>query len=132
MGYEYNKTEVKLNSTISEAVSSTSGSETISGTVSGSPIAKILVNTHSIPIELSTDVQLLYILSLYTGIGADYSFGQAKGESSINAGNSPITCTGGACGGGGSTIQVRPEANIDATGKHCRCSKVAVIFLSSS
>ncbi|MFP5385932.1 MAG: Lsa36 family surface (lipo)protein [Bacteriovoracia bacterium] len=116
-GYEYNKTDITFNSSISETVTETSsGGETISGTITGSPSATILVNTHSIPLEISTDVQLLYILSLYGGLGADYSFGQAKGNGSLNASESPITCTGGACGGG-TTVQVKPEANIDATGK---------------
>lgn len=120
-GYEYNKTDLTFKSTINESVSETdSNGNVISGTIKGSPNATILVNTHSIPLEISTDVQLLYILSLYGGLGMDYSFGQAKGDGSLNAGNSPITCTNGAGGqacSGGATVQVKPEANIDATGK---------------
>jgi hypothetical protein len=118
-GYEYNKTSIAFNSTINETVNETSSNgEVISGTISGKPAANILVNTGSIPVELSTDVQLLYILSLYTGLGLDYNFGQAKGDGALNAGNSPINCTGGVCGvGPGTTLQVKPEANIDATGK---------------
>ncbi|HXH73501.1 MAG TPA: hypothetical protein VNJ08_00950 [Bacteriovoracaceae bacterium] len=118
-GWEYNKTSLQFNSKISEAVPSSTGpgGEIISGTITGAPNATIDVATHSIPFEISTDVQLLYVLSLYTGLGADLSFGQAEGGGSLNSGNSPITCTGGACGGGGTTVQVKPEANIDATGK---------------
>lgn len=116
-GYEYNKTDITFNSKINETVNETSSNgEVISGTITGDPRANILVNTHSIPLELSTDVQLLYILSLYVGVGADYSWGQAKGDGSLNAPNSSINCTGGACGGG-TTVQVQPDANIDATGK---------------
>jgi hypothetical protein len=116
-GYEYNKTDLTFKSTISETVNETSsGGETISGTINGSPTASIAVNTHSIPLALSTDVQLLYILSLYTGLGADFNFGQAKGDGSLNSSNSPVSCTGGICGTG-TSVQVRPEANIDATGK---------------
>ncbi len=120
-GYEYNKTDITFNSKINESVSDTdSDGNVISGNVTGSPSATILVNTHSIPVELSTDIQILYILSIYTGIGADYNFGQAKGDGSLNAGDSPITCTNpnpGEICTGGTTVQVRPEANIDATGK---------------
>lgn len=121
MGYEYNKTDITFNSKINETVSQTdSDGNVIAGDITGSPSAKILVNTHSIPIELSTDVQLLYVLSLYAGIGADYNFGQAKGDGSLNAGSSSISCTnpnpGQVCTGG-TSVDVSPEANINATGK---------------
>ena len=117
-GYEYNKTNIAFNSKINETINeSSSNGEILTGTITGDPRANIMVNTHSIPLELSTDVQLLYILSLYGGIGADYSWGQAKGNGTLNAPNSSINCTGGACGPGGTTVQVQPDANIDATGK---------------
>lgn len=118
-GYEYNKTDLAFSSQINETVSETAGTgEVINGTISGNPRAKINVNTHSIPLALSTDVRFLYILSMYTGVGVDYSWGQAKGGGNINGNNSPVTCTNGACTGAGNpTIQVKPEANIDATGK---------------
>ena len=118
-GYEYNKTDLTFSSQINETVNETSGTgETINGTISGNPRAKIGVNTHSIPISLSTDVRFLYILSLYTGLGADYNWGQAKGSGNINGNESPVNCTGGLCTGAGNpTVLVKPEANIDATGK---------------
>lgn len=118
-GYEYNKTNLVFSSQINETVNETSGGATINGTISGSPRAKIAVNTHSIPIELSTDVRLLYILSLYTGVGVDYNWGQAKGSGALNGDESAIDCTAGATctAAGNPTILVRPEANIDATGK---------------
>ncbi|WP_408095452.1 Lsa36 family surface (lipo)protein [Peredibacter sp. HCB2-198] len=117
-GYEYNKTNIAFNSKINESVNETSSTgEVLTGTITGAPQANIAVATHSIPLELSTDVQLLYILSLYVGVGADYSWGQAKGNGTLNAPTSPITCNGGAACGGGQTIQVQPDANIDATGK---------------
>lgn len=120
-GYEYNKTDLTFNANINESVTETdSNGNVINGTIDGKPQATILVNTHSIPIEISTDVQLLYILSLYGGLGMDYSFGQAEGDGSLNADESPITCTnaaGGQACSGGATVRVQPEANIDATGK---------------
>jgi hypothetical protein len=120
-GYEYNKTNIAFKSKINESVSETdSDGNEISGNISGTPTANILVNTHSIPLEFSTDIQILYILSLYGGLGADYSFGEASGSGALNSGTSPVTCTnpspGEACSGG-ATVQVKPEANIDATGK---------------
>ena len=116
-GYQHNKTEITFNSKINETINETSSNgEVLSGTITGAPEATILASTHSIPLELSTDVRLLYFLSLYTGIGADYNWGSAKGDGALNAGTTPVSCTGGACGGG-TAIQVKPEANIDATGK---------------
>ncbi len=115
-GYEYNKTDLTFNTKINEEVNATNGSETINDTITGSPRATILVNTHSIPLEISTDVQFLYFMSLYGGLGVDFNFGEAKGDGALNADNQQITCTGGACGGG-TNINVTPEANIDATGK---------------
>lgn len=116
-GYEYNKANINFRSKINESVNSTaSTNEQISGTITGDPEAKIAVTTHSIPLELSTDVQLLYILSIFGGVGVDYNMGEAKGAGSLNAGPSSVSCTGGSCPGG-TTIQVQPTANIDATGK---------------
>src|SRR5690606_23281516 len=100
-GYEYNKTNLGFRTKINETINETSSNgEVLNGTITGNPEAQIAVATHSIPIELSTDVQILYILSLYGGLGADYSFGEAKGNGSLNAGESTIACSGGVCPGG--------------------------------
>ena len=116
-GYEYNKSNIGFRSKINESISETSSNgEIINGSLVASPEASIASTVHSIPLELSTDIRLLYILSLYGGIGADYSWGQAKGDGAINGGDTPIGCSGGVCGGG-TSVTVRPEANIDATGK---------------
>lgn len=119
-GYEFNKTDITFNAKIKETVNTTdSNGNVINGTINGNPFAQINSATHSIPIALSTDIQLLYFLTLYTGIGADYNFGKATGKGDLNAGTSPITCTNagvGACTGG-TTIQVKPDANINATGE---------------
>src|SRR5690606_370161 len=99
------KTDLTFSSSINEEINATSasGDEHINDTITGSPRATILVNTHSIPLEISTNVQLLYILSLYGGLGVDLNFGQAKGDGSLNADNQQITCTGGVCGAGAGT-----------------------------
>lgn len=122
-GYEYNKTNIEFNSQINEAVNSTSGSGptqyTVTGNVKGNPSALIQAKTHSIPLELSTDIQFLYFVSMYTGIGADYNFGEASGKGALNAEQSNINCSGGAgctaASNPSSTVQA--NANIDAKGK---------------
>ncbi len=117
-GYQYNKTNIAFNSRISKDVDETTGTlERVRGTVLGNPEATINVATHSIPIALSTDVQLLYILSLYTGVGADYSWGEARGKGNLNAEQSTLNCTGGAICGTPRDIDVQAAANIDSTGK---------------
>src|SRR5690606_7063454 len=114
----YNKTDLTFSTSINEEINASGPTgEVINDTITGSPRATILVNTHSIPLEISTDVQLLYILSLYGGLGVDFNFGQAKGDGALNSGTQQITCTGGTQCGGGININVTPEANIDATGK---------------
>lgn len=118
-GFEYNKTKFDVKSQISEEVNETvSGTgETISGTITGSPTASILASTMSIPVALSTDIQILYFVTLYTGLGVDYNMGEAKGDGDLNGANSNLTCSGGAACGGNPTIVVKPKANLDTTAK---------------
>lgn len=118
-GYEYNKTDIVLNSTINETVNTSSGTDaTINGTITGKPQASIMTTTHSIPLALSTDVQLLYFLTVYTGVGMDINFGKAQGKGALNTDESPITCSSGTvCSTAGNpTIDVKANANIDGTG----------------
>lgn len=54
---------------------------------------------------------------MYTGLGADYNRAEAKGDGALNSPPTTINSTGGTpCGGAGTSITVRPEANINATG----------------
>ncbi len=118
-GIEFNRTEFDFKTDIEETISETvSGSgETISGTITGSPQASILASTTSIPLAISTDVQLLYFVSLYTGLGLDYNMGEAKGKGKLNGNNSTVACTGGVACGTQRDIQVRPRANINVSAK---------------
>jgi hypothetical protein len=113
-GYEYNKTDITFKSTIKKELDD----DSFTGTINGAPEAKIATTTHSFPFALSTDAQIFYLLSLYTGIGADFNMGQSKAKGSLNGGTSPITCSSGTeCDGAGNpTITVQPRANIDGTG----------------
>lgn len=111
-GYEYNTTKLTFGTTLSETISEdVGGGQTVSGTITGKPAATIDVATQSIPLEISTDVQLLYILSLYTGLGVDFNFGKAKSAGALNADPTTLTFSGG---GGNPTVQA--DANIDGSG----------------
>ena len=111
-GYEYNKSSYTFTSSINETVNVSNSGQTISGTITGRPRAQIDVTTHSIPVEISSSVQFLYLLSLYGGLGADFNFGEAKGSGALNADPTTLNYSGG----GGDPV-VQADANIDGTGK---------------
>ena len=110
-GYEYNSSKFSFTSTINEQISAESGGQTVSGTINGKPNAQIEVTTHSVPIEISSSVQFLYILSMYGGFGVDFNFGEAKGSGSLNADPTTLSSSVGA------NPVVQAEANIDGSGK---------------
>ena len=115
-GYQYSKADIDFEGEIDEDVDETTGGgENITGTITGNPKATIKTSTHSIPLEISTGVNFLWVMSFYVGAGTDINSGTAKGEGDLNAQDSTITCNGGACGG--ETADVRAQANIDDTGK---------------
>jgi hypothetical protein len=118
-GFEYNKSTFDFKTKISEDVNETvSGTgEVISGKIEGTPVASILASTMSIPLALSTDVQILYFFTLYGGLGADYNMGEAKGKGNLNGKDSTLTCTGGAACGTPAQVVVRPTANLDTSAK---------------
>jgi hypothetical protein len=120
-GYEYNKTNLKFNSTITEEISTTNSGDTYSSTVNASPYASIDVATHSIPLEISTSVQLLYFVSLYGGLGADYNVGSATGKGDLNSTPSTLACSAGGvppdCPSGANAGTITTSANIDGKGK---------------
>jgi hypothetical protein len=112
-GYEYNSTELTFKTTLKENVSTTlGGGVSASGTLTGNPAATIDVSTQSIPLEISTNIQLLYLVSIYTGLGADFNFGNAKSKGALNAGDSPILINGANTG-----TTVTADANIEGKGK---------------
>jgi hypothetical protein len=118
-GYERNSTKLTFTSTISEELNEdVGGGATVTGKIEGKPAASISVATQSIPLEVSTNVQLLYVLSLYTGLGVDFNFGSAKGAGALNASESPLRYdpdgTGPTPDQDGPTVQA--EADIDGKG----------------
>lgn len=115
-GYEFNKNDIKFSSKINEEIDEDFEGNHVEGTITGRPTATIQTTTHSIPLELSTDVQLLYFLSLYGGVGVDFNFGSAKGKGDLNAENSELNCTSGPACTGPDPVIVEAKADIDATG----------------
>ena len=119
-GYEYNSTKLRFDSTITEEISTTNSGDTYSSTVTGNPFATIDVSTHSIPLEISTSVQLLYFVSLYGGLGADYNIGEAIGKGDLNSTPSTLNCSAGGgvpdCPGGANSGTITTSANIDGKG----------------
>ncbi len=123
-GYEYNTTRLTFKSSLSEDVDENIGGigndDHVRGTIDGKPQATIDVATQSIPLEVSTNVQLLYFLSIYTGLGVDFNFGRAKGDGSLNATPTTLrydTDDDSTNGDAGAGATVQAEANIDGTGR---------------
>ena len=111
-GYQYTKADITFNGKINEDVNETTAGATITGTIIGNPSATINTATHSVPLEISSGVNFLWIMSFYGGVGTDFNMGSAKGKGDLNADNSNLNCTGGVCGGG-ETAVVSTTANID-------------------
>jgi hypothetical protein len=115
-GYQYNSIDFNFSQNLNENFSATSGGVTAAGTITGKPAAGLEVATHSIPLEISTDVRFLYILSLYGGLGLDYSWGEAKAKAGLNANFSDL-CSGPGANCTSGQLNVTPEANINGSGK---------------
>lgn len=80
-GFEYSSLDVSYTTTQTGSYSSGG----VTATVNGNVKAGAKVSTVSIPVEISTGVQLGYVLSTYAGLGADLNFGSAKGNANVNA-----------------------------------------------
>lgn len=80
-GFEYSKLDVSY--TTKENSTYTSGG--VTANIDGDVTAGAKVSTMSIPVAVSTGLQLGYVLSTYVGLGADINFGSAKGKASVNA-----------------------------------------------
>jgi len=116
-GYEFNKTTLKFSSEITETLNQTSAGTTYNANIVANPFAAIDVTTHSIPLEISSSVQILYILSLYGGLGADYNTGTATGKGDINSSTAAVSCTVTAPCPTGDAGDIDTTANIDGKGK---------------
>jgi hypothetical protein len=87
-GFDYSSLTISTTQTTTESFASGGATASMTGNV----VAGAEISTMTIPIEASTGVQLGYILSMYTGLGLDISFGSAKSIANVNT---TLTATGG-------------------------------------
>lgn len=113
-GYQYSKNSYGFSSTFNETIDENIGGPAgdLQGNILANPSAGIDVTSHSIPLEISSGINFLYILSFYGGVGTDINFGSAEGRGNLNAEDSTLTCTG-ACGG---NVIVRVSGDLDNNG----------------
>jgi hypothetical protein len=112
-GYQYNSIDFNFSQNLNERLSVPSLNIS-NQPITGKPSAGLEVATHSIPIEISTDIRFLYILSLYGGLGLDYSWGKAKSKVGLYADETPDLCEAPCTAG---DLFITPEANINGNGK---------------
>jgi hypothetical protein len=93
------------------------GISNIQGKVTGRPRYDVDVYTHSIPIELTSDITFFRILTLYGGAGVDFNYGTAKGQAKANGTVSPVACTDAGVCTSGEIIQLQGKAGANATGR---------------
>ena len=90
LGYEFNKMSARF----SEDVNETYTSSGVTGTFSGSGVIDLDVTTHSFPLSISSGMTLLYLLTVYGGLGIDIHQGTATGQGSLE--NTSLTISQGA------------------------------------
>lgn len=118
-GYERNSTKLLFNSKIDKTLNATSGGTTYNSNISARPDAVIDVATSTIPLNISSSIQFLYLLSLYGGVGADYNMGKATGKGNLNSTPAAVNCNPNGAGtcNAGSAGTINTSANIDGSGK---------------
>jgi hypothetical protein len=112
-GYQYSRNDLTINSVINETVNETVSGSTVTGTLTASPEATIETSSHSIPVEISSGVNFLWVLSFYGGLGTDFNMGDTKGKGNLNADTTNLSYTGG----GDGSVAVETTADIDEQGK---------------
>lgn len=121
-GYDYNETTIVFQNDLDKNINlididnGSGATATIAGKITGSPQYEVKSQTHSIPLEISTDVRFLYFMTLYGGLGTDINYGKATGKGLLNGNVSPLACNGTACVGV-TDLKVQVQANLDAEGK---------------
>jgi len=90
---------------VGQSITVNSSGQTYTWTPNSSSTLALEANSFSIPLEVSTSIRTLYILSLFAGIGVDLNFGNSKITSNLNgpvtgspialAGTAKATLTGG-------------------------------------
>lgn len=113
-GYQYNESKFLFERDLDEVVDFSNGQQNFNGRLQGRPEFKVDVNTHTIPLEISTDIRILKFLSFFGGAGVNFNLGKAKGSGEADIGATPLVCTdGGAVCGGGRVLQMKVRAAAD-------------------
>ncbi|HMV36462.1 MAG TPA: hypothetical protein PKY99_12340 [Turneriella sp.] len=81
---------------VGQSITANSGSQTYTWTPSSGSSLTLEANSFSIPLEVSTSARLLYVLSVFAGVGVDINFGKASVSSTLNGPvtGSPVAVTG--------------------------------------
>lgn len=115
VGYEYSRNDVDLSTDLDEPLLVDSGGQgIIEGRLTGKPTFEVKTITHSIPLEVSSNVLFLNIFSAYGGLGADYNYGESVGKGKTKGDFTTLACTSGACVGETVLPQLEVQANYDA------------------
>lgn len=113
-GYELNRNEVELATTLDEPVLIDTGPQgVLEGRLTGKPTFEVRTLTHSFPLEASTSLLFLNVFSLYGGFGADLNFGESVGEGDTKGDFATLACTSGVCVGETVLPQIDVVANYD-------------------
>jgi len=73
---------------VTQGVTVNSGGQTFNWTPSATSALTLEANSFSIPFELSTSVRVLYVVSVFAGLGVDLNFGRTTIDSTLNG---PVT-----------------------------------------
>jgi hypothetical protein len=81
-----------INYKVGQSVSVTSSGQTYTWTPDSNSALALDANSFSIPLELSTSIRTLYILSLFGGVGVDLNFGKSSITSSLTRSGDWFRC----------------------------------------
>jgi hypothetical protein len=92
-GFQKTSFEATFTESFSQSVADPTGSgSNASAAIAGDAVIGIEVSTYSVPIEISTYAQFLYIFSIYGGLGFDLNGGSAD---SVTSSSPTISISGG-------------------------------------
>lgn len=105
-GFERASMNLKFVENINETITESGATANFNGTAT----VGAEVSTVNIPIEISTNVRFLYVMSLFGGLGMDISSGSAKSIANLSG---DITITGGSGGTGQASLDLGSEEGPD-------------------
>jgi hypothetical protein len=109
-GYQYNESEFAFEKEVDEVVDLDNGAQNFNGRLTGRPKFRVDVRTHTIPLEISSDVRFFKFLGFFGGTGVNFNFGKAKGSGKADIEATPLICSdGGAICGGSRILQMQVQ-----------------------